>query len=490
MKTLLTFIGSNDAGKLLDKEDGAILTVINERKFDDFYLLYNASGVAENNGKKVAYKDVASYIKQEIVSNNNTKAANIHIKEADIGNIIDHVSVYQYLVQFLNNEFTESDRKKMDFTAAISSGTPAMQTAWILIAETGSFPLKLVRSVERRYAKGKKRVFDVPKMTGTIEKIERLKAFETTIKPLKARNPFEIVDSMNLSEEVKYLAHSKKQVIIIGDTGVGKEVLAETLIKQSGLEIEKYIAINCAGLSNELLESELFGHEKGAFTGANKKKDGLVKEYSDGAIFLDEVNSMPLPVQAKLLRFLESKEYRPVGSNKTEKSNVWIIAAGNKSIRMLVNEGKFREDLFYRLNTFELYIPPLRKRKELIPNLITRLSGLSFSDECLAMLMDHDYKGNIRELKIILERIAVLNKGETKITNPDIVRTVIDELNPKYEYSDIVIPQELYGKAYDLMKQILSNAALSQSKNAQEASKLLGLSHGSVVKKYAGGKKR
>jgi len=486
MKILLTFIGSNDAGKLLGKEEeGAVLTVLKEREFDRIHLLYNSSGEARNNNMSVKYYEIAKYLKSEIQKNNNIKKDDIKITELQIDDITDHIAVYQQVMEYLEKEYPNSKREKIEFTAAISSGTPAMQTAWILIAETGIFPLNLVRSVEKKYAKDEKQVYDVPKMTGTIEKVEKLKSFESIIKPVKHRNPFEIYDSFNLSDEVKYISRSKKHVLIIGETGVGKEVLAKELVEESGVNKDKYIAINCAGLSTELLESELFGHEKGAFTGADRKKTGLVKEYNSGAIFLDEINSMPLPVQSKLLRFLDEGEFRPVGCNKTENSNVWIIAAGNENIRMLVKQGKFREDLFYRLSTFELSIPTLRKRIKLLPLLIKRLSDLSFSDDCLKILQEHDYQGNIRELKIILERTALLNKGDRKVTNPSIVRTVIDELNPKYEYTSINIPDEIYGKAFDLMKQILANAALSQTANAQEAAKLLGLSHGSVVKKYA-----
>ena len=326
-------------------------------------------------------------------------------------------------------------------------------------------------------------------MTGTIEKIEKLKSFEKVVGKTTSTKSFEVNDPLNINDEQKYIAQSRFHILVYGETGVGKEVLAKSIQKAAEIPDDKYIALNCAGLSKELLESELFGHEKGAFTGAISKKKGLVEEFSNGIIFLDEINSMPLSVQAKLLRFLDNKEYRPIGSNKVLSSNCMIIAAGNENIRTLVNNGTFREDLYFRLRTFELYIPPLRKRRDIIPILIKRLSELNIHDDCLRILSKHDYRGNVRELKIILDRLYVLNKGEKNISDTKQIKRILNEMSNEYEYSNIIIPKEIHGKAFIIFRQILANAALSQtSNNAQEAARILGLSHGSVVKKYAEGK--
>ncbi|HTI12593.1 MAG TPA: sigma-54 dependent transcriptional regulator, partial [Puia sp.] len=200
--------------------------------------------------------------------------------------------------------------------------------------------------------------------------------------------------------------------------GTGKEVFAQAIHQASKREGKPFMALNCSAFSKELLESELFGHKAGAFTGATKDKRGLIEEANLGTLFLDEIGEMHIDLQAKLLRVLESSEFIKVGDTKTTRVNVRIITATNRDLQGEVNEGKFREDLFYRLNVFTISLPPLRSRKKDIPLIaeyyLRLFAGKSnkhvegMSKEFLDHLQQHSWKGNIRELKNIIERAVIL----------------------------------------------------------------------------------
>lgn len=202
-------------------------------------------------------------------------------------------------------------------------------------------------------------------------------------------------------------------VLILGESGTGKELVA-TSIHEQGLRKEKaFIKLNCAAIPEELLESELFGHEKGAFTGATAFKPGKFDMANNGTIFLDEIGDMPFNLQAKILRVIQEREFYRVGGSKTIKVDVRFIASTNKNLEQMVQEGKFREDLYYRLNVFTLHLPPLRERKEDIPALVDHFLKSSSQDveitsTALQILMAYSWPGNVRELQNVIERAAVI----------------------------------------------------------------------------------
>jgi two-component system, NtrC family, response regulator PilR len=208
-------------------------------------------------------------------------------------------------------------------------------------------------------------------------------------------------------------------VLIIGESGAGKELIAKALHERSRRAHKRLIAINCASLPSELLESELFGYARGAFTGAYTSKRGLIEDADGGTLFLDEIGEMPQPLQSKLLRFLEDKKIRPLGSGKEIDVDVRIIAATNRTFKDLLEKGEFREDLYYRLCTFELRVPSLRERREDIPILVdhfVRLYSEKFGKNIVKVdpafmdyMMQHELRGNVRELKNIIEREVILS---------------------------------------------------------------------------------
>jgi two-component system response regulator AtoC len=225
----------------------------------------------------------------------------------------------------------------------------------------------------------------------------------------------------NLFSLIEKISGSDSTVLILGESGTGKELVATTIHYQSKRKDGPLIKVNCAALPEGLIEAELFGHEKGAFTGAVKKKQGRFELADGGTIFLDEVGDLPLSTQAKLLRVIQERTFERVGGTETIRVDVRIIGATNKNLQKEVENGTFREDLFYRLNVIPLLIPPLRERREDIPDLVefflkrfnARLSkNARFSKEAMELLLEYDYPGNVRELENIVERVVTLSTGE------------------------------------------------------------------------------
>jgi two-component system response regulator AtoC len=218
----------------------------------------------------------------------------------------------------------------------------------------------------------------------------------------------------SLIQATQRASQTSVSVLITGETGTGKEVLARA-IHQGGPRAQKsFVAINCAAIQSTMLESELFGYEAGAFTGAQKRKHGLMEVADEGVLFLDEISSMPLDMQAKLLRALEERAFRRVGGTSLVKIDVQILAASNRNLNKLIEEEKFREDLYYRLKVVDLDLPPLRERKEDIPELVGLFisqnnprMGLNIQDvtpRAIEALSNHNWPGNIRELRNVIER--------------------------------------------------------------------------------------
>ncbi|MEW6742354.1 MAG: sigma-54 dependent transcriptional regulator [Planctomycetota bacterium] len=220
-------------------------------------------------------------------------------------------------------------------------------------------------------------------------------------------------------QTIDVLRTSAATVLIYGESGTGKELVARAIHVNSSRSQGAFVALNCAAIPSTLLESELFGHEAGAFTGAHKRKRGLVERADGGTLFLDEVSEIPLVAQAKLVRFLQEREFTPLGSSESVRIDLRVIAATNQDLERAVAEGQFRQDLFWRLNVVPIHLPPLRERREDIPVLVAHfveryrraagspLKGLSV--EALILLTNYGWPGNVRELENTIERMVVLN---------------------------------------------------------------------------------
>lgn len=290
-----------------------------------------------------------------------------------------------------------------------------------------------------------------------------------------------------LKESVKKVAKTNSSVLILGESGTGKELFAHSIHSASMRKKEPFICVNCGTIPEQLIESELFGYEEGAFTGAKKGgKMGLFQAAHGGTIFLDEVGDLPLPMQVKLLRVLQDKEIQKVGSNVREPINVRVVAATNKSLEEMIKEGQFRSDLYYRLNVVTLNIPALRERKDdlvlLINSLLSKISqreslgAITVSTQAMQLLKNYDWPGNVRELENVLER-AINFIGTDKKIQPNHLPSRITGMEVAADMrnlKEIIESAELEG---------IKNA-LRQSKNRKtKAAQQLGISRTTLYEK-------
>jgi DNA-binding NtrC family response regulator len=279
-------------------------------------------------------------------------------------------------------------------------------------------------------------------------------------------------------ETARKAAASKSTVLLLGESGAGKEVFARAIHNWSERRHEPFIAINCVGLSRDLLESELFGHEKGSFTGAHQLKKGKMELAHGGTVFLDEVGDISAELQTKLLRFLQEREFERVGGNRPIGVDVRVIAATSRDLSINIKEGRFREDLYYRLNVIPILLPPLRERREDIPILAnyflrrfaleTKKNLTGITEQTEARLVAYAWPGNVRELANAIERAAVLGQG------PEIT---LEDLSPRIAYSEEGTSESLsYRAAVDTARANVIRRALATTQgNRAAAARILGL---------------
>src|SRR5215831_13077700 len=284
-----------------------------------------------------------------------------------------------------------------------------------------------------------------------------------------------------VAELAKKAATSNATVLLLGESGTGKEIFARNIHNWSERRDKPYVTINCVGLSKELLESELFGHEQGAFTGAKQRKRGRLELAHGGTVFLDEIGDISQELQAKLLRFLQEREFERIGGTQLIRVDVRIIAATNRNLEASVKEGRFREDLFYRINVVPIVLPPLRGRKEDVPALaqffVQRFSDESkknfteVSQEALEALMGYDWPGNVRELANVIERAVVLGQPPT-IQIEDLSPGIVA---PEAEFNNRSTPQSYHESIDEYRREVIVNALAQAKGNRAAAARSLGL---------------
>jgi transcriptional regulator with GAF, ATPase, and Fis domain len=275
------------------------------------------------------------------------------------------------------------------------------------------------------------------------------------------------------------VAPSEATVLLLGETGTGKELVAQAIHRNSPRTAGPFVVVNCATLPETLLESELFGHERGAFTGATNRKDGRFLLAHHGTVFLDEIGELSLPIQAKILRVLQAREFEPLGSNRTLKVEVRIIAATNRDLEKMVREGRFRDDLYYRLNVFPVVLPPLRERLEDLPALAdfflkkyaakNRRGVITLAPETLQAFRRYPWPGNIRELENTIERGVIVCQGHV-LTPEDLPLA----LQPRREWP--VADGEMEPGLPELERQMISRTLERVAGQRQQAAAILGIS--------------
>jgi transcriptional regulator with PAS, ATPase and Fis domain len=285
---------------------------------------------------------------------------------------------------------------------------------------------------------------------------------------------------MSAKNIAKKFAQTDETILILGESGTGKEMFAQSIHNESLRRNCPFVAVNCAELSESLFESELFGYEEGAFTGAKRGgKEGLFLLAHEGTIFLDEISELPLPLQTAILRVIQEKTIRPVGSDKMIPVDVRIIAASNKNLKKMVEEGRFRQDLFYRLNVLTIRIPSLKERKSDIPELIKSISmeynhNLHFTDETLDMLINYDWPGNVRELLNIMKRLMVLY-GNSTIKRENLL-DAMPEVFGFYNDNQANSSLALEGTLAEIIRNSIEKALKITKGNQSQAAKMLGVS--------------
>ena len=284
---------------------------------------------------------------------------------------------------------------------------------------------------------------------------------------------------------VERVAPTRATVLLAGESGVGKDLIARAIHFRSPRKDRPLVKINCTAIPENLMESELFGYEKGAFTGAVTSKPGKFEQADTGTVFLDEIGDVPGPIQVKLLRILQEREFERLGSNVTRHTDVRVIAATNQDLRAALEQGTFREDLYYRLNVVPLNIPPLRDRKQDIPFLANHFIGKlaaesgsavdSITDAAMAKLMDYHWPGNVRELENVIERSLVLARG--KQLDADDIR-LESAPRPRSQNDQHFLPEGLTLDQYE--QEIIREALRRADGNKSQAARLLGLTRNAL----------
>ncbi|NNE99216.1 MAG: sigma-54-dependent Fis family transcriptional regulator [Pyrinomonadaceae bacterium] len=287
---------------------------------------------------------------------------------------------------------------------------------------------------------------------------------------------------------VEKVADTNVNVLIQGESGTGKELIARSLHQHSSRNTKDFLAVNCGALPESLLESELFGHTKGSFTGATADKKGLFRAATGGTLFLDEIGEMPMPLQVKLLRALQENEVLPIGASSAVKFDARIIAATNKDLEKEVAENRFREDLFYRLNVVEINLPPLRERREDIPLLVKHFVQRSanaqnspekpVSKDVMYALINYGWQGNIRELQNAIERAFILSGDEIDLESlPPRLRS---DLNDIYEIRD---PEGLRPTLEEMERRYILEILKASNKDKNRAAQILGIDLSTLYRK-------
>jgi DNA-binding NtrC family response regulator len=415
--------------------DGPVLTLLVERSFAAVHIFTTPNTLPN-----------AQQLQQEIVARAGNCRTRIH--NLDIPDPTDYETLFLRMSGLCREILEEYRDQKPVCSIATASGTPQMQTVWFLLAQSGLVPATLLKITPPRFLRpGQKAVSEIrlllesfPRITLPSPETLEIAAAYLRKEKLEAERAELVREFSGLQmigrspaltkvmETVRAASLYDSAVLIQGETGTGKELVARAIHFNSTRKTEPMITVNCAAIPETLVESELFGHEKGAFTGADRQKKGKFELADRGTIFLDEIGDMPLPPQAKILRVLQDKAITRVGGEKTISADVRVIAATNRDIAALIAEGKFREDLYYRLRVIDIPVPTLRERREDIPLLVEYFldrhnrryhQKKQFNREAMRRILEYSWPGNVRELENAIERAFVLS-GSNVIKETDL----------------------------------------------------------------------
>jgi len=496
-KVLLTFTGFHDpyTKGLVGQEEqaGPVLSLATEIDFDKVILFSTPS------------TDKITVETQNAINSTSPKT------EVEIIDIpLDDPTDYSMILQGLRRHIPKIQETVSDgqYFIAVASGTPHMHACWVLLTASGEIPARILHVRPLRFVTKDKPLITEIDLTTRDFPIVRSKSgtidvpdvepvdLETVIRHLGI-----VGDHPAMKEALEIaamLAPSDAPILIQGETGTGKELIARFIHKLSGKQPDVFVALNCAAIPENLVESILFGHKRGSFTGATKDSIGKFDIADKGTLFLDELGDLPLPIQAKLLRVLQDGMIEPIGDKEPHKVDVRIITATNKDLRRAIKQGKFREDLYYRLNVGEIKLSPLRERKSDIPKIslhvldkinATLRKPKQLSSAALSRLQSHTWPGNIRDLENVIERSARLARHEVLDADDLLISEPVSYADP---LDSLPEPDEgftLDGFLSSARKQLILRALEKAKGNQSEAARLLGITPQAVHKFLQGSKK-
>lgn len=495
MDVLLTFTGFHDPFSLdligKDEQKGPILSLVSEKRFEKI-ILFSTPMTANNT------------VETQKALKNFFPNIDVDIKEVFLDDPTEYFAILKGL-RFHIKDIIETI-PNANYYISVASGTPQMHACWLLLAASGEIPAHILHVRPPRFITANQPVVtdidlsspEFPIIRSNICSIDSHDILITDCKTIIRQ--LGIVGEhpkMNKALEMGImLATSEVPILVLGETGTGKELFAKFIHRVSGRTEGNFVPINCGAIPKELVESILFGHKKGAFTGAIKDQRGKFVLADKGTLFLDELGELPLDIQVKLLRVLQDGIIEPVGATDFKQVDVRIIAATNKDLRKSIKDGFFREDLYYRLNIGEIYLPPLHERKSDIPKIALHIldrinANLKFpkrlSQAALKKLQIQSWPGNVRELENAIERSARLTRNNILEADDLILST---SLTPPDNHTSIPEPHNGFSmnQFFDEIRTRLISQALDLTKgNQSEAARLLGVSPQAIhkfIKKY------
>lgn len=493
---LLSFVGRRDPYQ----EDGApgpLLSLMGSRRFDRVCIFYNPDMEGEFLSRA-----------QDLAKNLSERLPDVQWELIAIP--VDPPTDYELLFKCMNDacqRILETHGTEAKYFIGLDSGTPQMQTIWFILAQSNLVPATLLQGVPPRFADGRYAVREVkltldtfPAITSPDALRRHLDILRTKIVRMESERAAFVADLedtglvgthpefLSAIERARLAAQSEAPVVIRGETGTGKERFAKIIHFRGSRKEGPFIPVNCAAIPHELVESELFGHEAGAFTDAARARKGYFELADRGTLFLDEIGDMPLSAQAKVLRALEEQEITRLGGEEAVPVDVRFIAASNQRLEDLIQQGRFRQDLYYRLCVIEVDVPALRDRRSDIAllaqyfvEMLNEKKGVKkrLSRETLEVLMTHTWPGNVRQLENAIRAMHDLTPGKS-LALDSLPRHVIDGVAPPRPPSvdDIQIPPEgfdLCGYLCELERLYYQRGIQLTDGNMAKAARLLGL---------------
>lgn len=486
---LLTFTGFHDpySKGLVDQEEqsGPILSLLKARSFELVFLFDTPMT-----------RDISRNTKEAIEAL--YPDCEVHILDIHLSDPTSYRDIFGGLKQHTHSIQEEYDPAR--FYISVASGTPQMHACWILLAASGEIPAKILhvrpsRFVTREFPPVSEIDLSSDEFPSVRFEPSTFHIDEHKVDVDSARAQLGIVGDhpamLKALEIGAMLANSQAPILITGETGTGKELFARYVHALSGRLRDNFVAVNCAAIPEDLVESILFGHKKGAFTGAITDQTGKFEAANKGTLFLDELGELPIPAQAKLLRVLQDGIVEPIGQAKGHVVDVRVVAATNRDLRKKIRKESFREDLYYRLNVGEIKLPSLRERRSDIPKLVLHIldrlnSSLKrprrLTAKALSRLQAHNWEGNVRDLENVIERsvrlsrVDVLDASDLLITEPITYADPLDTLPEPYEGFCL---EEFLGSA---RKQMILRALDAANGNQSQAARMLGVTPQAVHK--------